>query len=278
MKVISQQKRGMTVVRSERAISKSPLNHATTAAACIAASLAPFFQTTTLGGRIKDAISRLLDASLDASMFAEYERQYLFIARGGERALHSRGGVRLDSIIDAIVKCQKLRLNHQRFDGSVVTTYISPLSLAIYEHQLYLIGFVDDHLENIRFSRISAVLALKETFEYPSLTEYDPVAVFRDSLGIFIKDEPEKGISVRKVTLRLSKKWLPYVKTHRWHHSQTHRQEGDGIILEFRLRTCRELDRMILGFGPDAEVIAPTDLRARIAARAKELAAIYGDK
>lgn len=278
MKVTAKPKGGRTVLRAERHSTSAALNHATIAAACIAASLARLFHTTPLQSRMKTAVARLLEASHDSSLFAEYERQFLFVARGGERALHRKGSARLDSIIDAIVERRTLRLRHRRFDGSSMKTYIRPLSLALHEHQLYLIGLVGEQLENIRFSRISAAFKTKESFEYPSPAQYDPAKVFRDSLGIFIKDDLENGISVCKVKLRLNKRWLPYVRTHRWHHSQRHHVEGDAVILEFYLRTCRELDRLILGFGPDAEVLAPADLRDRIAARARALAALYEQK
>jgi predicted DNA-binding transcriptional regulator YafY len=42
-----------------------------------------------------------------------------------------------------------------------------------------------------------------------------------------------------------------------------------------RVRVCPELEAWILGFGEDAEVVAPAALRQRMGQRAQELAKTY---
>jgi predicted DNA-binding transcriptional regulator YafY len=178
--------------------------------------------------------------------------------------------------VDAILQRTILRVKHTRFKGETETIYMKPLSLALHEHQLYVLGFVNGGLlRNVRFSRITAALAMKEQFEYPPLDDYDPRLVFRDSLGIFIHDDERKGIRVRDVKIRLTHRWASYVETHRWHESQRHMVDKRGVLLELHVRTCPELERLILGFGPDAEVLSPPDLRDRIAQKAEELATRY---
>lgn len=275
MKVSVRQRGRMKIIQAALPEGTQPLNNATAAAVCIAASLARFFQKNAIGERMNKAVEKLLFTSPNASLFSERERQFIFIARGGERALHSKGSTRLDIIIDAILKRQKLRLRYRRFNGTKAMCLMSPLSLVLHEHQLYVLGDVQGGMETIRFSRIHAALKMKDTFKYPDITDYDPKKLFSDSLGIFIKDDADRGMRVCNVKIRLTKEWLPYVQSHRWHHSQRHRRDGDGVILEFRLRTCHELDRLILGFGPDAEVLAPADLRERVGRRAAQLAQLY---
>lgn len=277
MKVSVKEKRGLKTLQAERQASV-PLNRTSAAALCMAASLSRLFSTTSYAERMKEAVSRVLESAHTSLDFSNYDRQFFFLTRGGEKALLRKNSKLLDTIVDAIVEQKKLRVRHQRFDGDIVEVRISPLSLTLHEHQLYLIGQASHQLENIRFSRILRALKMKEGFEYPPTEAYSPTKVFHDSLGIFIRDEPESGISVRKVTLRLKKSWIPYVRSHRWHHSQRHYKDGDGVIVELRLRTCRELDRLILGFGPDAEVLAPADLRERIAKRARGLSEVYTSK
>jgi hypothetical protein len=69
--------------------------------------------------------------------------------------------------------------------GSLQHLRLEPLSIVVHDHQLYVVG--RDHqggLHPHRFSRISSVDVLDDSFQYPGRTEYDPDQVFRDSFGI----------------------------------------------------------------------------------------------
>ena len=91
--------------------------------------------------------------------------------------------------------------------------------------------------------------------------EYDPEQVFRDSFGIFL-DRP-----VRSVVLRLHARWRTYAETHTWHESQAVHAGQGGIEVRLRVGLCPELEAWILGFGEQAEVLAPKELRDRVRAR-----------
>jgi hypothetical protein len=116
--------------------------------------------------------------------------------------------------------------------------------------------------------RIRSVDVLDDSFAYPSRNEYDPEQVFRDSFGIFL------DLPVHDVELRLHRQWAVYAQSHRWHDSQTVEVAGDHVRVRMRVRVCPELEAWILGFGEDAEVVAPAVLRAKIAKRAAGLSAI----
>lgn len=266
---------GITSIQAARVDSGKALPTATVVAACFGASLARLFHETPFEKRLRDVVAHVLESVRDVPRFAEHDRQFLFIPGGGERALRRNGAATLETIVDAILERVVLRVKYTRFKGESETIYMKPLSLALHEHQLYVLGFVDGALRNVRFSRITAALKMKERFEYPPLDDYDPRLVFRNSLGIFIHDDERKGIRVRDVQILLTRRWSSYVETHRWHESQRHTVDSRGVLLEFHVRTCPELERLILGFGPDAEVLAPEDLRERIALKARELAARY---
>ena len=51
-------------------------------------------------------------------------------------------------------------------------------------------------------------------------------------------------------------------------------QRGDGVYT-VGFESLEEAFRELLKFGPDAEVVEPPELRARIAAAAKEVADLY---
>jgi len=82
---------------------------------------------------------------------------------------------------------------------------------------------------------------------------------------------------VHDVELRLHKQWATYAQSHRWHDSQVVDVANDHVRVRMRVRVCPELEAWILGFGEQAEVLAPPTLRAQIATRATALRAIYGE-
>lgn len=265
---------GLTSIRAAHGAART-IATPTVVAACFGASLSRLFHDTPFEQRLRDVVSHVLEGVKDVPKYKDRERQFLFIPRGGERALRRNGASLLDDIVDAILERRLIRLRHTTFNGKTETFHLKPVSLALHEHQLYILGFAGKDIRIVRFSRITAVLKMREVFEYPPLDDYDPRIVFRDSLGIFIHDDETKGIRVQDVKIRLSPRWAGYVETHRWHESQSHKVDRRGVVLKLRVRTCPELERLILGFGNEAEVLEPPQLRAKIAARAAEMAKRY---
>ena len=110
---------------------------------------------------------------------------------------------------------------------------------------------------------------LDETFKYPARSEFDPERVFSDSFGIFL------GRPVERVVVRLDPRWATYARTHRWHESQVVRVAGEGIEVTLRVGVCPELEAWILGFGEQAEVLAPPFLRDRVRLRLGSMRELY---
>ena len=80
---------------------------------------------------------------------------------------------------------------------------------------------------------------------------------------------------VRDVEVKLTGRWSSYAHFHRWHRTQRISPRADGVVVHLRARVCPELKAWILGFGEDAEVLAPGELRDEIAQRLKEAARRY---
>src|SRR5207237_715353 len=76
------------------------------------------------------------------------------------------------------------------FVGARKSMRIEPLSLAVYDHQLYVIGRPrGGPTHAYRFSRIETAEAVGGTFPYPDKDSYDPERVFADSFGIIVDDK-----------------------------------------------------------------------------------------
>jgi predicted DNA-binding transcriptional regulator YafY len=162
-----------------------------------------------------------------------------------------------------------LQIRYRRFDGSRRSVRIEPLSLAVYDHQLYLIGRPRGGAPHpYRFARIDDADQTGATFHYPDKDSYDPERVFADSFGIAV----DEIYPVTNIEISLAPRWWSFVQSHRWHRSQEAFRRGGRIHVRVRVRLDPEVVAWILGFGPDVRVIEPDSLRRRIARLAAQMA------
>lgn len=266
--------RGRAVVRldaSKRLVSPRSPPLGTVIAACLGGSLSRLFQGTTYEAGMMAVVRHLVDAARDSDAFQHARRQFVFVARGGERALPESAGI-LDDLLEGVLRGRAVRVRYVGFEGDARYENVQPLSIAVYEHQLYLLARgASGHVKPFRFSRIRAVRLLPSRFEYPDKDSYEPDDLFADSLGVFV----DPKYPIERVEIRLNARWAHYVRTHRWHRSQRTWSEQGRIHLELRLRLCPELTAWVLSFGPDADVVSPPQLRKKIGSLAKQLAAHY---
>lgn len=242
-------------------------------AASFGASVARLFRGTSYATLLDETRKRVVDHLKAPDEFAHARRKFLFICQAGEVALPDRQGL-LDDLVEAVLKQHPVEVQYTSFDGAERIETMAPWSLAIYDHQLYVLG--GDAGGSPRPYRLSRIrrhrVITKQTFEYPPPTTYDPEHLFRDSFGIFIRGEGE----VADVRLRFQPRWRTFATTHMWHSThQVERDDDAGIVVRMRVRVCRELEAFVLGFGAEVEVLAPLGLRARIAERAAALATLY---
>ena len=262
--------REVTLVFNADAAQPAPSDSALVAA-CLGTSLSRVFDGSAYEQAMKDALAYVLKKSKEQRGFSNVDRKFFFVPQGGEIALPEKSAV-LDDLIRAVLDAREVTLDYQHFDGRQEGVTIKPLTIAIYDHQVYVIGRRPSHpAYPYRLARIQAVSVGKK-FSYPSRASYDPDQVFRQSLGIFITD----NCKVHKITLRLDPVLAVHARTHRWHPSQRTEEQADGgHLLYLEVRVCPELEMFILGLGERAEVVKPKFLRKRIARRAALLAELY---
>jgi hypothetical protein len=262
--------RGRVYYFSTRPSAKRP-PLGTAIAACFGASLAPLFEGTSYEQGLRDATRSVVERAKRAGDFKNIDRKFFFHARGGEVALPD-AGPHLDELIEAVLVCNWVRLAYRHFDTPPSRVDIRPLSIVVYEHQLYVVGLDKTGRHHpYRFSRIESVTRSSTTFEYPARPAYDPKQLLRDSFGIFM----DPSMPVIEARVKLAPRWKAYASTHRWHPSQACEELDDGVVVTLRVRLCPELERWVLGFGDDAEVLAPQSLRDRIAGRLERAALAY---
>lgn len=148
---------------------------------------------------------------------------------------------------------------------------IHPYQLACVAHRWYVIGH-DLSRNDIRVfvvARIRTPGVLPGRFTRPR--DFNAEHYLRGSFGIF------RGKADFKVVVELDAWAADVFRGRRWHASQQVREMKDGTLqVSFRLDNLEEIEPWVLGWGGHARVLAPTELRARMARTAAALAAEYG--
>lgn len=147
---------------------------------------------------------------------------------------------------------------------------VQPYHLAHRENLWYLIGHDLERaaMRTFALPRITAVKATHKVFERPE--GFSPEKFFATALGVL------GGDGDYHVVIRFKPETADLVREREWHESQEMKSlPGGGLELSLRLGALPEIERWLLSWGPSAEVIAPRELRERIAATATALAAVY---
>lgn len=239
--------------------------------ASLMSGMSRLFDGTKYAEGIRQVLNLVTSQADQPTSTNEFARKFVFAVRGGDPAIRDRPRW-LDQFIDAILRQITIDIDYVSFDGQPHAERVDPLSLLVYEHQLYIV--VRDSRGCIekprRFSRIRGVEQTRQHFAYPSIAEYAPAQELAEVWGVFL------GFArpAEDVMIKFSELHRTFVSTHHWHPTQK-LIDPEKLVLKFHLRPCPEFERWILGFGPDAEVISPPWLREAIAARATAMARRY---
>ena len=223
--------------RSKIAGGKERVPIATLIAGCVGASLAKLFEGTSYEKGMHDLVHHLSRDALHPERFQDFRRQFVFLVRGGEKALPENEEV-LEEVVDALQRRRPLQIRYRNFQGARRSVRIEPLSLAVYDHQLYVIGRsrgADPH--PYRFSRIESAEPVGGSFPYPDKDSYDPERVFANSFGIAV----EEKYPIEQIEVSLAPTWKPFVASHRWHRSQESFVRAGRVHVRLRVRLCPEV-------------------------------------
>jgi predicted DNA-binding transcriptional regulator YafY len=212
-----------------------------------------------LGGELAAARLKVL-AALPAELQERATRaQRLFHLdtrgwfRAGDRVPH------LPALAAAVWRGRRVRLRY-REGGGVVQRTVDPLGLVLKGGAWYLVARRSVGMRVYRVSRVVAARALAEGFERPAAFELES---FWDGWSRAF----EQALARVEVRVRVSEGVRRFLPAER-------RLEADGSVTVW-FRELGDAYRELLGFGADLEVLAPRELRDRIAATARETAALY---
>lgn len=189
-----------------------------------------------------------------------------------------RGTQFIGVIYEAVRRRQTIAIEYQSFKARQPETLtVYPYLLKEYRNRWFLIGEKTTNraprVNIFALDRIHAVEADRTPFR--KCVDFDPAHFFDDTIGVTrqIGDKP------RRVVIRIDRLQAPYVESKPFHKSQTveERLTDGSIIISLRVVVNNELERLILGYGDHAEVIAPPEFRERIARSIRKAAGYYQD-
>lgn len=171
----------------------------------------------------------------------------------------------------ALLRRKRLAITYfARGTGEVSEREVSPQRLVFYRENWYLDAWchLRDGLRSFALDSVQQVSPLDaRAREVPGRTLDAELGA---GYGIF------SGKVLKTARLRFSPQRARWVAKESWHPKQKGRFDAEGRwLLEFPYADHRELMMDILKFGADVEVLAPVDLRLRIAQEVGRMQDIY---
>ena len=221
-----------------------------------------------LGPHIQPLLARLSALLGSAASPAEEIQKRIFVLNVGNREFHLE---HFQTVGSALLNRKRLQIDYfAKGKGELSQREVSPQRLVYYRNNWYLDAWC--HLrEDIRAFALDSIRRaeiLEKKAKAVPAKSLD--AVLGAGYGIF------SGKDVRWATLRFTAERARWVAGERWHPQQQGRLLADGSY-ELKLPYSKDPELLmdILKFGADCTVLAPKELRERVAAEVRKMAEAY---
>ncbi len=147
---------------------------------------------------------------------------------------------------------------------------VRPYHLTHRDNLWYLVAHdcARDAIRTFALPRMSDVQLTRKTFDLPD--DFDPTAFFASALGVV------EGKGDYAIVIHFSAEVAHRIEERDWHESQKLKRRRDGSVeLHLRLSSLGEIERWVLGWGDQAEVLAPPELRDQLVATTAAMASRY---
>lgn len=199
------------------------------------------------------------------------------VAMDMEHVAAYTGAKFIGNIYDAVRKQQTIVIEYQSFKASQPEALVVyPYLLKEYRNRWFLIGEkATNHVPQVNIFALDRIHSVSVDKEHPfkKCVDFDSEHFFDDTIGV-TKAIHDKA---RRIVIKIDRQQAPYVESKPFHSSQkVELRFRDGSIqLSLKVVINNELERLILGYGGHAEVIAPPEFRARIAESVRIAASRY---
>ena len=177
-----------------------------------------------------------------------------------------KGIEHLSTLIDAATNKQTLSIRYRSFDERENTWTIYPYFLKQYNNRWFLFGLNEafSTISNLPLDRIEEIVPTDLPFKDNLEIDFD--TYFDDIVGV---TKPKADVGLKTIRLKFDANRFPYIVSKPIHNSQTVVNETNGVI-EITVRPNKELEALLLSFGPQVEVLSPESLRLQISRKIKE--------
>lgn len=231
-----------------------------------------FLDGTSFADDHDDALLRLAPAISrgDQDLVRQLDTKFLAVPEPSKDYSGNASEV-LDDVITALLYNNPIDARYRKANGSEKRYLLNPYTLGTFRQGLYLFAY-DTEAGLVKTFAIERFVDLtrrrKARFEMP--TGWRPDAHIAHAFGI-IGGPPTPVIVAFRTNV------AAYIRERSWHPTQTYRTLADGRLeLRMEVAITVEVVTWILGFGPDAEVFQPLELRERVAATLQRAAQQYG--
>ncbi len=177
-----------------------------------------------------------------------------------------------DAVRTGLVERRCVRIRYDSlYDGEVIGTKLSAYQVLFSRREWYVIGRSSLHrgIRTFKIRRIRSVELLSEDYEIPPRFSIER---YLGNAWHLIRDKSESA----HVVLRFRPLVARNVEEVTWHKTQrTIRLEDGSLEMHVDVDGLSEISWWVLGYGDQAEVISPPELRERVAEKVRGLAEIY---
>ncbi len=217
---------------------------------------------------IQPLIARLNSLLGTAENTADEIRRRVLIVGLGKRELKL---AHFEKVGAALLRRKRLAITYfARGSGETTAREVSPQRLVYYRENWYLDAWchLRNDIRNFALDSIRQADLIERKAREVSHRSMDEV--LGPGYGIF------SGRKLQHARLRFTPERARWVAQETWHPKQKGDYAADGSwLLEFPYADHRELIMDILKFGADVEVLAPADLRQRVADEAARMTRMY---
>jgi predicted DNA-binding transcriptional regulator YafY len=175
---------------------------------------------------------------------------------------YTRGSQYLKPIYQAMRQRYRITFIYRKFsDEAPSQRVLEPYLLKEYRNRWYVIG-KEKNVEKIRSFGLDRIEELTRTDEmFGRDANFDPDQYFRHAIGI-----TQGGLTPERIVLSFSPFQGKYLMTQPLHHSQEIiRNDDQEFRIAITVLTSFELFQLILGYGPEVNVLEPESLRLKVA-------------
>jgi proteasome accessory factor B len=171
-----------------------------------------------------------------------------------------------DALAKAVAQRKQLQLHYRKPGQKAEPRVVDPYHLANINGEWFLFAF--DHVrKDIRTfapARIESAALTGKTFERSQ--KFSLEKRLRDSFGV------HAGEGKFEVVIRFAPRAADFIREKKWHPSQTLRDlKNGGAELTMKLSSLGEVERWVLSWGGEAQVIQPRELAAAVRLAAQKI-------